>query len=242
MLVYADESNLDDHVLGIAENLDSKVINKIPLEPHLQYDSDGLALIIDPSNIKSKIHIDFLKGKVGWRIKRSQHESNLKKALGKNKKDITIFDATAGFLSDSMIFLSLGHKVIAVEKNKIIFHLVNDAVKRASKKLEFINNLDFRCGDSFNLYQDFKDQCDIVYLDPMYPILKKNQKKSGSIEAIKFLQKYENSSEDNEELINNFLSNDFKKIILKRPLKSKKKYSNINYQVKGSTTRFDIYL
>ena len=170
MLIYADESNLDDHVLGIAENLDSKVINKIPLEPHLQYDSDGLALIIDPSNIKSKIHIDFLKGKVGWRIKRSQHESNLKKALGKNKKDITIFDATAGFLSDSMIFLSLGHKVIAVEKNKIIFHLVNDAVKRASKKLEFINNLDFRCGDSFNLYQDFKDQCDIVYLDPMYPI------------------------------------------------------------------------
>ena len=70
MLVYADESNLDDHVLGIAENLDSKVINKIPLEPHLQYDSDGLALIIDPSNIKSKIHIDFLKGKVGWRIKK----------------------------------------------------------------------------------------------------------------------------------------------------------------------------
>ena len=242
MLIYADESNLDDHISGIAENLDSKVINKIPLEPHLQYDSDGLALIIDPSNIKSKIHIDFLKGKVGWRIKRSQHESNLKKALGKNKKDITIFDATAGFLSDSMIFLSLGHKVIAVEKNKIIFHLVNDAVKRASKKLEFINNLDFRCGDSFNLYQDFKDQCDIVYLDPMYPILKKNQKKSGPIEAIKFLQKCENSSEDNEELINNFLSNDFKKIILKRPLKSKKKYSNINYQVKGSTTRFDIYL
>ncbi len=242
MLIYADESNLDDHVLGIAENLDSKVINKIPLEPHLHYDSDGLALIIDPLNVKSKIHIDFLKGKVGWRIKRSQHESNLKKALGKNKKDITIFDATAGFLSDSMIFLSLGHKVIAVEKNKIIFHLVNDAIKRASRKLEFIKKLDFRCGDSFNLYQDFKDQCDIVYLDPMYPILKKNQKKSGSIEAIKFLQKYENSSEDNEELINNFLSNDFKKIILKRPLKSKKKYSNINYQVKGSTTRFDIYL
>ena len=34
-------------------------------------------------HIRSKIHVDFLKGKVGWRIKRSQHESNLKKALGK---------------------------------------------------------------------------------------------------------------------------------------------------------------
>jgi 16S rRNA (guanine1516-N2)-methyltransferase len=141
-----------------------------------------------------------------------------------------------------MIFLSLGHKVIAIEKNKIVFHLVNDAIKRASKELEFINKLDFRCGDSFNLYQSFKDQCDIVYLDPMYPVIKKNQKKSGAIEAIKFLQKQENFIDDSEELINKFLNNDFKKIILKRPLKSKKKYSNINYQVKGSTTRFDIYL
>ena len=242
MLIYATESNLDDNVLGIAESLDSKIINKIPVEPHLQYDSDGLALITDPLNIRSKIHVDFLKGKVGWRIKRSQHESNLKKALGKNKDSITIYDATAGFLADSMIFLSLGHKVIAIEKNKIVFHLVNDAIKRASKELEFINKLDFRCGDSFNLYQSLKDQCDIVYLDPMYPVTKKNQKKSGAIEAIKFLQKQENFIDDSEELINKFLNNDFKKIILKRPLKSKKKYSNINYQVKVSTTRFDIYL
>ncbi|MFL2717026.1 MAG: hypothetical protein ACJ0E9_00665 [Gammaproteobacteria bacterium] len=34
----------------------------------------------------------------------------------------------------------------------------------------------------------------------------------------------------------------YKKIIVKRPLKSEKKYSNINYQVKGKTTRFDIYI
>ena len=61
MLIYASESNLDDNVLGIAESLDSKIINKTPVEPHLQYDSDGLALITDPLNIRSKIHVDFLK-------------------------------------------------------------------------------------------------------------------------------------------------------------------------------------
>ena len=43
-------------------------------------------------------------------------------------------------------------------------------------------------------------------------------------------------------MINDFMRLDYKKIILKRPLKSKKIYSNINYQVKGRTTRFDIYL
>ena len=76
----------------------------------------------------------------------------------------------------------------------------------------------------------------------MYPITKKNQKKSGLIEAIKFLQRKENLVEDGDDLIDKFMMNDFKKIIIKRPLKSPKKYSNINYQIKGSTTRFDIYL
>ena len=39
-----------------------------------------------------------------------------------------------------------------------------------------------------------------------------------------------------------FLESNYRKIILKRPLKAEKNYSNINYQVKGKTTRFDIYL
>ena len=58
------------------------------------------------------------------------------------------------------------------------------------------------------------------------------------------MQKYEieKISPDENILIENFFKTDYKKLILKRPLKSKKIYSNINYQVKGSTTRFDIYL
>ena len=47
---------------------------------------------------------------------------------------------------------------------------------------------------------------------------------------------------DKNSLIDNFIKLDYKKLILKRPLKSEKLYSNINYQVKGKTTRFDIYL
>ena len=43
-------------------------------------------------------------------------------------------------------------------------------------------------------------------------------------------------------MIKKFLEYDHKKIILKRPLKFRKNYSNINYQVLGKTTRFDIYL
>ena len=75
----------------------------------------------------------------------------------------------------------------------------------------------------------------------MYPILKKNQKKSLEIETIKFLLKKEKIEGTDQEMIKKFLEYEHKKIILKRPLKSKI-YSNINYQVKGKTTRFDVYL
>ena len=55
-----------------------------------------------------------------------------------------VTDATAGFLSDSMIFLSLGHKVTAVEQSKVIYCLVKDAIRRASPELEFLKNLNFK--------------------------------------------------------------------------------------------------
>ena len=54
--------------------------------------------------------------------------------------------------------------------------------------------------------------------------------------------KLENLENNEDEFISSFMESNYKKIILKRPLKSKKNYSNINYQVIGKTTRFDIYL
>ena len=53
---------------------------------------------------------------------------------------------------------------------------------------------------------------------------------------------YAFTASDEEEIIDIFMKYNYKKIIVKRPLKSEKKYSNINYQVKGKTTRFDIYI
>ena len=142
-----------------------KVTDKPTTNHYFVYDTNGLSFVKDSINPKEVLHVDFLKGALGWRLKRVNHERNLRKALGKTDKQLSIFDSTAGLLTDSMIFLSLGHKVVAVEQSKIIYSLVKD-----------------------------------------------------------------------------FFDLEYKKIILKRPLKYRKNYSNINYQVLGKTTRFDIYL
>ncbi len=219
-----------------------QVSNKPTSNHYFIYDSTGLSFVKDSSKPKDILHIDFLKGSLGWRMKRVSHERNLKKALGKTDKQLLIFDATAGLLTDSMIFLSLGHKVVAVEQSNIIFSLVKDAIIRAEAKIPELKNLVFLNDNSLDVYKSMSEEIDVIYLDPMYPMLKKNTKKSGKIEFIKKILELENFRDEKDYLIEKFFDFDYKKIILKRPLKHRKSYSNINYQVFGKTTRFDIYL
>ena len=76
----------------------------------------------------------------------------------------------------------------------------------------------------------------------MYPPSKKNALNSGQLEYISKILEVES-------LTNNPM-NDFevlqlmpaKKMVVKRPLKAKSFSSQINYQVLGKATRFDIYI
>ncbi|GIR73849.1 MAG: hypothetical protein CM15mP76_05760 [Prochlorococcus sp.] len=219
-----------------------KVTDKPSANNYFVYDTNGLSFVKDSINPKEVLHVDFLKGTLGWRLKRVNHERNLRKALGKTDKQLSIFDSTAGLLTDTMIFLSLGHKVVAVEQSKIIYSLVKDAILRAKDKIPELKNLIFLNDNSLEVYKSMSKEFDVIYLDPMYPSLNKKNKKSGRLENIKKILEIENFTNCGENLVKDFFDLEYKKIILKRPLKLRKNYSNINYQVLGKTTRFDIYL
>ena len=219
-----------------------QVTDKPSANNYFVYDTNGLSFVKESINPKEVLHIDFLKGALGWRLKRVNHERNLRKALGKTDKQLSIFDSTAGLLTDTMIFLSLGHKVVAVEQSKIIYSLVKDAILRAKNMIPELKNLIFLNDNSLNVYKSISKGFDVIYLDPMYPSSHKKNKKSGRLENIKKILEIENLSENGENLVKDFFNLEYKKIILKRPLKFRKNYSNINYQVLGKTTRFDIYL
>ena len=243
MQIYVSRGCIDPNIQNISAFLKLDLVTDLPINgSYFQYNKYGLSFVGDSLNPRGLLHVDFLKGKLGWRLKRAQHEGNLKKALGKKEKKLFIFDATAGLLSDTMIFLSLGHKVVAVEQSKILFSLVNDALQRARDKIPYLNNLEFLNDNSQLVYKKQDKVFDAIYLDPMYPIIKKSTKKRGSINNIKQILEIEHLVSDEEEIIDIFMKYNYKKIIVKRPLKSEKKYSNINYQVKGKTTRFDIYI
>ena len=243
MYIYIVEKNNFLSKENLANFSELEFVNEIPNSKYyFVYDTDGLSFVKNSTYPKESLNLNFLKGSVDWRMKRVSHEGNIKKALGKSDKQLLIFDSTAGLLTDSLIFLSLGHKVVAVEQSKILYSLLKDAVSRAEKKIPELKNLILINDNSINAYKSISKDFDAIYIDPMFPKSKKYSKKSGKIESIKKILELENLNQDSESLIEIFLNTNYKKIIYKRPLKQRNFYSNINYQVFGKTTRFDIFL
>ena len=190
---------------------------------------------------KESLSFDFLKGRLFNRLKRIDHESLIKKAIGKNKAQLKIFDATAGSLIDTIIFLKLGHKVVACEQSKILYRLLDDAILRAKNEYNFFENLSFINSDSAKILDSHLDS-DIFYFDPMFKDIKQNTKRSGTLQKIGNVLSIERLEDTSEQIFNQMLKKKYKKIIVKRPIKSNPLHEKINYQVKGKAIRYDIYI
>ena len=190
---------------------------------------------------KESLSFDFLKGRLFNRLKRIDHESLIKKAIGKNKAQLKIFDATAGSLIDTIIFLKLGHKVVACEQSKILYRLLNDAILRAKKEYDFFENLSFINSDSAVIIDSYLDS-DIFYFDPMFEEVKQNTKRSGTLQKIGNVLSFEKLEDTSAQIFDHMLKKKYKKVIVKRPIKSNPLYEKINYQVKGKAIRYDVYV
>ena len=190
---------------------------------------------------KESLSFDFLKGRLFNRLKRIEHESLIKKAIGKNNAKLKIFDATAGSLIDTIIFLKLGHKVVACEQSKILIKLLKDAIERAKEEYSFFKNLVLINEDAANVIELHQDS-DIFYFDPMFNNTKRNIKRSGTLNKISNILSHEKLEDTSEDIFNYMQTSNYKKIIVKRPIKSKPLQEKINYQVKGKAIRFDIYV
>lgn len=209
-------------------------------QPHLYLSESGLSFFHPEARSTNQFQIDFNSGSTGWRIKRANHEKLIKKALGRSEKPLKILDCTAGMLQDTLLFLSLGHQVTALEQSKILFYLLQDGISRSEDQSIF-NQLDLKHMNACSYASQAKN-FDVIYFDPMYPPSKKNALSSGKLEYIAKILEVES--------LKNNPMHDFdvlqlipaKKMIVKRPIKAESFSSQLNYQVMGKTTRFDVYI
>jgi len=209
-------------------------------DPCLELAEGELSFFHPNARATKQFKVDFQAGSMGWRLKRADHEKLIKKALGRSEKPLHILDCTAGMLQDSLLFLSLGHKVSAVEQSSILFFLLQDGIKRSTDKALF-SDLTLLHGDACKVAQTI-EEFDVVYFDPMYPATKKTALGSGQLDYLARILEAESIKSDPQKDFEALRLLSAKKMIIKRPIKAEPFATGINYQVPGKTTRFDVYI
>ncbi len=179
------------------------------------------------------------KGQFSRRIANYQREKHLKKAIGfKSTISKKILDGTGGLGHDAFIFALLEQEVTIIEKNIGLCILIEEAINSLPDK-EYFNlaaeRMTILNGDSRQLLERIQD-FDVVYLDPMFNSTK-NLARAKNLSFInEYLSDYDNPLED-------FLSVDYKRVVIKKELKAP--YGNLiepNVSFKGASIRFDVYI
>lgn len=168
-----------------------------------------LELYLDENILKAKteskknIFCDFLEDKFLLEVRQNYSRGEgVYSFIKKDKEPLKICDLTVGMGRDFFKFVFAGHNVTGYERNPLIYHLVNDGIKRfeESKKLKKIKNQFKR--ESFN-FQFFlgeaqaKDSFDLIYYDPMFS---DTSKKAAPKKKMQFLKEICVESDDSEKI------------------------------------------
>lgn len=115
---------------------------------------------------KRRVRIDFDNDKINYARKVVAKDPFLR-AIGQSRKNV--LDVSAGLGIDSVFLSQHGHNITAIERNPLLYTLLNHS-KQNSEKLKK-RNLEFKFGDSVDYVksQVTKGQFDCIYFDPMFP-------------------------------------------------------------------------
>lgn len=232
----------------IAHELDITLSKKVPDNADfiLKLDEAGLSLCKPFDKTVGDLLVDFNDGALTWR---RQHGGGtgqaIAKAVGlKQKKALSILDATAGTATDAFVLAALGCTVTMVERHPIVAALLADALERAQLNADVYDitqNMSLHKGSSIEyLQQCDAEQFDVVYLDPMFPHSGKNAQVKKSMQ---FFRDMVGKDEDADLLLIPALNAAKYRVVVKRPRKSPfLNNQKPSLSQEGKANRFDIYV
>ena len=182
------------------------------------------------SNIKP-ICIDFLKY--------NRTNKSLVKACGEKNK--TILDCTAGLCRDDFILACKNYDITALEKNKIIYALLEDGFKRGYKEIaNILENINLINVDAVDFLNSTDEKYDCIYLDPMFEESKKSRLVKKEMQIFHRLA----CVEDNKQLFELAIKKAINRVVVKRALHGEYLVSDLkpSFIIKEKTIRFDVYL
>lgn len=164
----------------------------------------------------------------------------LRQAIGTKQRNQLIYDLTAGLLQDSLRFLLLGHRVVAVEQHPLIFAIS----AQAWQNLECIQpalTLQLHHASAEHFIANTPTRPDIIYLDPMFPIRNKTARVKKPMQFLQAIVGHQ--TQDCDLLLALACQYAKRKVIVKRPnhggpLTGRKPSAQVSHQ---QSTRYDIY-
>lgn len=219
----------------------------------------------------SELYFDFTSKQLQYRLqKASLAKEMLLRSVGLDKfKNLLVVDTTAGTGEDSMILAAFGAKVIMLERHKLVYSLLQDALSRFRDaandiknqrisailnnmpKLIFTDAIDFLSNDALGkapaittlskMYNtDYQAENLSIYMDPMFEGRSKSAK---SRKEMAIFQDLVGADMDKELLFEAACKLKPNRVVVKNHINAPYiKNQKPNFSLNGSSTRFDVYV
>ncbi len=215
-------------------------------ELSLLLDGSGLSLLRPGDKSLGALQVDFNDGALTWRRNHGGGTGQaVAKAVGlKQKKQLSILDATAGTATDAFVLAALGCNMTLVERHPIVAALLADALLRAQLEpdvYDITQRMYLHQGSSLDFMHTQKENSfDVVYLDPMFP---HTGKKAQVKKSMQYFRDMVGKDEDADDLLAPALKLAKYRVVVKRPRKSPfLNQQPPSYSQEGKANRFDIYV
>jgi 16S rRNA (guanine1516-N2)-methyltransferase len=169
-------------------------------------------------------------------FKRSSiHKELLAKAVGlKGSYRPKVLDLTAGLLGDSLLLLSFGCEVWAVERHPVVQFLVESALKNAQHPK--LSHFHFQKTDALSALEN--PGVDVIYFDPMF---EDANLKASPRKEMRIFREVVGKDQDALEVFQKALAKKCKRLVVKRPRQSASLGIEPSVQYIGKSTRYDVY-
>lgn len=146
-----------------------------------------------------------------------------------------VIDLSAGLLGDTLLFLSFGCRVTAVERHPVIAFLIKHALQNAQhpalQRLSFLN-------EESDTVLESVDACEVIYFDPMFEDPNEKSSPRKEMRIFRFLV---GKDQDAQQVFKKALKLKPKRLVVKRP-KQSVALLETSLQYVGKSTRYDVYL
>ncbi len=161
----------------------------------------------------------------------------LAQAIGRQSQ--TVIDATGGFGQDALALWRMGLAVTIIERQPLLFALLEDAVARLSQAYPDLQSPTLLFGDAMTLLPSLPT-VDCLYLDPMFP----PKRKSSALakKPMQLLDTLLDGDPDKLELLSVALKCSAKRVVVKSPNWAKPLAGRPDLSIASKLLRFDVYL